>query len=159
MFIIGTSSAGISNHPPDQDTLFRLQCASWIWRKKLRNYKIIAYIGIGLPIVYIATLATWMELAFCLLIYFGTAMFADFHIQTVLSRLHRVSLQIDNEEFARPYDEDLIKPVPGQSISLVSDAANRYMYNVKRLKRHITQLDIDIIHYLNESPKNHGQPI
>ncbi|MFT5723856.1 MAG: hypothetical protein ACI9JN_000973 [Bacteroidia bacterium] len=158
MFIFGTSTDGISKHPLDQEALSRLQSASTVWRTKHRNYKIIAYLLIGIPILYIATQASWMELAFALLIYFGLALFAELQIQTVFLRLHKVSLQIDNEEFARPYDEDLIKPITNQNIRLVSDAAQRYMNNVGKLKRKITQLDIDIINYLNES-NHHGQSI
>ena len=139
MFIFGTSTDGISKHPLDQETLSRLQSASTVWRTKLRNYKIISYLLIGIPIIYIATQVTWMELAFALLIYFGLMLFAELQIQTVFLRLHKVSLQIDNEEFAKPYDEDLIKPAINQSISLVSDASQRYMKNVGKLKRQITR--------------------
>ena len=157
MFSFSTDSQSISLYPITINKLADLQSSSSAWRACLLKYKLSAYLCIGVPLIFIATVASWSELFFSLVIGLGCILFAEFHIQSMLSEKHNVSLKVDDLEFAKPHDKKYLGPISStQMIHTESDASCRYMKNLKTLNRYVTYLDVDIINYLNSNGKKNG---
>jgi hypothetical protein len=128
--------------------MYSITCAQW--REKSSLYRKLAIFILIIPLVLSAVYLSWFELVAGLFVSFGAYLMCCWKIDLFLLKNHKVDLLIDDEQFARHYDSNFLEPVTIAQANLVkSKPAAEYVKNTLQLGRKLTQLDLEIVLFLN----------